>query len=264
MPAKRKFNRNPDDEYADWDCEPMPDYEQEELEGPKIKASARLEREMQERREAGEKLISVIPQAARDLSVTCWGKAWNRHLQALADHVSILAKGRSEYRKGRVMDVAATPGQISAVVAGNRLWDVRIALNRLDAESWAELRQTCVGQISDLSALLAGEVPETVMQALSNPETGIFPTASELRAHCACPDHGSLCIHAAATLYAFGTLMDTDPALLFTARGGTPQDLIAKLDDVVGSLTSAETDASRSAALAGQDLSELFGTEIEE
>lgn len=44
---------------------------------------------------------------------------------------------------------------------------------------------------------------------------------------CSCPDWCEPCVHAAAAIYAAGTLIDTDPMLLFTLRGIVPSTLLS-------------------------------------
>jgi uncharacterized Zn finger protein len=265
MAAKKSrwSRRDPED----WDAaDPEPDYDavwQPDGE-PAAKKASKLEREMAEWREAGASLEPVLPAATRDLSRTFWGQAWNRNLQTYAEQSATLSKGRTEFRKGRVMDLQATAGEITAIVASSRLHRIRAKAAMLDAESWAELRRAFVGDVASVGDLLAGEIPEAVLLRLAAPETGLFPDPGDLRGICDCPDHANLCVHAAAALYAFGSALDSQPALLFTLRGGQPQDLVSNLGDLVASLTAApEQEAARAAALEGQDLGSLFGFDAE-
>jgi uncharacterized Zn finger protein len=257
MPAKRW--RSSEDDYYE------PSYEEADDSIPRNKTSKRLEQDLAEKRADGAALEPMLPTNARGLSETFWGQAWNKHLQVYADQVSSLNSGRKHYRKGLVMDLDIHKGRITAFVAHHRLWEVQLHLATLDAESWRELRQAALGKIDDVADLLAGEVPKALLEKLTQPETGLFPAPSDIKAICGCLDHSRLCEHAAAVLYAVSTKLDSSPELLFRLRGGQPQDLLAKLEEVVTDLTQATPEATeRQAALGHQSLSDLFGIDIDD
>ncbi len=235
----------------------------------KSRKAGRLEQEMEERRQEGAALQAVLPSATRDLSRTAWGQAWNRHLQTFADDFRTLGKGRTEFRKGRVMDVLPSAGTLRAVVAGTRLWDVSVHVPVLHDEDWVELRKVAAGKVSDVAALLTGELPDGLMTRLGSAEGGLFPNPGELKASCTCPDHASLCVHASAVLYAFGCVLDEQPQQLFQLRGGQPVDLLAKMEEVIGGLVGDPTSTNPSGAPgsvlgAEVDLSGLFDLDLGE
>jgi uncharacterized Zn finger protein len=64
-----------------------------------------------------------------------------------------------------------------------------------------------------------------------------------------------MCKHVAATLYGVGVKLDTQPDLFFVLRSVDPTELI--------STNAITTPANSDAALAGEDLSALFGIELD-
>ena len=68
-----------------------------------------------------------------------------------------------------------------------------------------------------------------------------------------------MCKHVAAVLYGVGARLDTKPELFFTLRGVDMQDLISAASASATAPVAAATDD----ALAGADLAEIFGVEIE-
>jgi uncharacterized Zn finger protein len=224
----------------------------------------KVQRELERRRAAGESLRAEVPGHARNLSTTFWGQAWNRNLMAYSDYESRLPRGRSYFRAGKVLDLAISKGLITAIVAGTRIYSVRIAIAPLSREAWQRLKARCQGKIGGLMELLSGTLSDEVMREVTDLGHGLFPAPRDMKLNCTCPDFAGLCKHLAATLYATGSRLDSAPAVLFALRGTDPEELIGGgTKEAVASLTSdAEpADAARTAALAGMDLTEVFGIE---
>ena len=78
---------------------------------------------------------------------------------------------------------------------------------------------------------------------------------------CSCPDWAGMCKHLAATLYGVGARLDTAPELLFTLRNVDHLELIGQ---AVGADNLERTFKGHAdAALAGSDLGEIFGIDID-
>lgn len=224
---------------------------------------ARVKRELEKRRAAGESLRAEAPSHARNLSTTFWGQAWNRNLMAYSDYENRMPRGRSYFRAGKVMNLAIARGTVTATVAGTRIYDVSISITPLAAAAWKRLKQRCQGQIGGLMELLSGSLSDAVMREVTDAEHGLFPAPRGMKLSCSCPDYAGLCKHLAATLYAVGSRLDDSPALLFTLRGVDPQEMIAtNAAEAVALLTAAaKVDDTRAAALDGADLEAMFGIE---
>jgi uncharacterized Zn finger protein len=108
---------------------------------------------------------------------------------------------------------------------------------------------------------LQGRFDQGIMQRLTHRESGLFPQPAEIEMDCSCPDWAGMCKHVAAVLYGVGARLDTAPELLFTLRAVDHLELIGQavaaenLDRTLGN--------GQSDALAGSDLGELFGIEID-
>jgi uncharacterized Zn finger protein len=224
-------------------------------------AAGRVERELEKRRQAGEALRPEVPAHERNLSTTFWGQSWNRNLMSYSDYESRMPRGRTIFRSGKVMDLTIAGGRITSLVAGSHLYEVQIRVAPLEEEVWAALKKKCQGKVGGLVELLSGELSDEVMKEVTSREGGLFPSPGELKLGCTCPDFAGLCKHLAATLYAVGSRLDTQPALVFTLRGVDPQELTARdAKEAVAHLTApAGVDPRRAAALEGMDLTDVFG-----
>lgn len=234
-----------------------PDYES------KADKQARVARLIAQAQRRGQLLEPILPKKGRDLSTTFWGQAWNRNLMAYSDYESRLPRGRSYFRQGGVMDLEIEKGVVRSVVAGSDLYTVQITIAPLDNGRWMDLRNRCQGRVGSLLELLAGKLSAEVLRELTDLEHGLFPEPKEIRFSCTCPDWADLCKHCAATLYAVGTKLDDTPEHFFLLRGVEAEELTGGAMAAVDSLTAQGTQpAPRAAALAGADLSDLFGVEL--
>ena len=195
----------------------------------------------------------------RQITTTFWGRAWCDNLQSYADFAHRLERGRSYVRGGAVVDLKIAAGQITARVAGTRLYKVEITMAPLARKRWHELARACTGRIGSLVALLRGEIPDEVMRAVTDRTGGLFPAPDELDLSCDCPDHAGLCKHIAASLYGVGARFDQSPELLFLLRGVDAKDLIEQASARLG--RAGKTSAATLAA-STSDLAALFGIEL--
>jgi uncharacterized Zn finger protein len=107
--------------------------------------------------------------------------------------------------------------------------------------------------------LLQGHLSSQVMGVVTNPARGLFPQPGDIKLHCDCPDWADMCKHVAAVLYGVGARLDIKPELLFMLRKVDHEALIsAELD-----MQTATTGQGKRRRLANQDLSNMFGIEIE-
>jgi len=144
-------------------------------------------------------------------------------------------------------------------VVGANLYQVRIRIEPMSAERLEELKRCCAGQVGTLVDLLRGELSEELIRLFCDPERGIFPAVEEIRLDCDCPDWADLCKHLAAVLYGVGARLDRAPELFFTLRGIDPAEFFRAAP--AGMLSNA--DASAAPALGADELSDVFGIELE-
>ena len=220
---------------------------------------AKLQLELKRRQKRGEKYEAMtVPQGNRKLAHTFWGKAWCEHLESHSDYEYRLPRGRSYLRQGNVYNLAIEPGVVTADVAGSEIYEVCVTFQPLAAKAWKSLKADCAGQVASLLDLLAGKLGDGVLRAIADPARGLFPGPREIQLSCSCPDYAGMCKHVAAVLYGVGVKLDTAPDLFFVLRSVDPSELLstAARDTLAG---AQGTDT----ALAGEDLSALFGIEID-
>ncbi len=191
----------------------------------------------------------------RNLAKNFWGKEWMRSLAPLEQYYQRLSRGRNYLRQGCVIDVRVSPGCIDSMVMGEFLYEVHIEAAPPEAEQIEELRERCAGQIGSWVDLLKGRISEELMTILCEPESGLFPQPHDWKFSCSCPDWADVCKHVAATLYAFGVLLDDQPELLFTLRN-------MKAEDLIPAAPTPAADGEDTLKADNDKLSDIFGIEL--
>ena len=208
----------------------------------------------------GQKLNPVLV-GGRAIARSFWGKAWCENLESYSDYANRLPRGRAYARNGSVIDLQITPGLIHALVSGSSVYRVTITIERVNQVAWKALKTDCAGRVGSLMDLLQSKLSSQVMEILTRRETGLFPRPNEIGLNCSCPDWAGMCKHIAATLYGVGARLDTSPELLFVLRGADHLELVTEVAESVTAGASNSSDGS--ATLAGENLEEVFGIEIE-
>lgn len=225
-------------------------------------AKASAMRKVLSRRKRGELLAPVVPKAKQGLSITFWGKAWNKNLEAYSDYSNRLPRGRTYLRQGAVMDLLIEKGEITSTVQGSDLYDVRITIKPLASTRWASLKEDCAGRIGSLVELLGGKLNDQILLQVTDPAGGLFPAPKEILVTCSCPDYAGLCKHAAATLYGVSCRLDDDPSLFFKLRGVDAAELIGtSAVDAVQALTAVDA-GPQEGVIDASDLSDVFGIDL--
>ena len=146
------------------------------------------------------------------------------------------------------------------MVSGSSIYQVTIGIAAASKAQWRALCRDCAGAIDSLVELLQGRFSKAVMDRICRQDTGLFPRPSEIRFHCSCPDSASMCKHVAAVLYGVGSRLDEKPELLFLLRAVDGKDLTA---DLSGALPLAKRAPAAAKVLATEDLSALFGLDLD-
>jgi len=219
---------------------------------------AKAAREMRKLRKKGKK-IEPVEVEGRKIARTFWGEAWCKHLEQFSDYANRLPRGRTYVRNGSVCHLAISKGKIEAIVSGSELYNIDIRITPLSANRWKNVRKQCAGEIGSMLELLQGRLSNHVMQIVTDRNQGLFPKPSEIKLSCDCPDWAEMCKHVAAVLYGIGARLDHQPELLFVLRNVDHDELItAELE-----LRTATSGKGKRRRLASQDLSDVFGIEIE-
>jgi uncharacterized Zn finger protein len=220
---------------------------------------AKAAREMKKLRSRG---MDVEPIEIQDRKIahTFWGKAWCKHLEQFSDFANRLPRGRTYVRNGSVCHLAIRQGKVEAIVSGSELYKVTIDIAPLSSARWKNVRKQCAGQIGSMLELLQGHLSSQVMEVVTNPARGLFPQPGDIKLHCDCPDWADMCKHVAAVLYGVGARLDKKPELLFVLRKVDHEELISvELD-----MQTVTTGQGKRRRLANQDLSNMFGIDIED
>jgi uncharacterized Zn finger protein len=204
--------------------------------------------------------IQPVEIEGRKIAKTFWGEAWCDHLESFSDYANRLPRGRTYVRNGSVCHLEINQGEILAKVAGSELYNIRIQIKTLPANKWKAIKARCAGEVGSLLELLQGKLSGHVMQVVTNRNEGLFPSPGEISLKCDCPDWAVMCKHVAAVLYGVGARLDQKPELLFKLRGVDHEELIAADAEAA---VSAATSRGKSKRLAGSELSDVFGIDLD-
>jgi uncharacterized Zn finger protein len=206
--------------------------------------------------------LAPVKIEGRQIARSFWGLAWCDNLERYSDYSNRLPRGRTYVRNGSVVDLQILSGKIKALVAGSEVYTVTVSISTLNKAVWKRIKHDCSRSIDSLIDLLQGRFDKGIMQRLTERDSGLFPKPAEIKMSCSCPDSAWLCKHIAAVLYGVGAQLDNAPELLFKLRAVDHLELISQavaadnLDRTLGS-------SGPEGALAGSDLEELFGIEID-
>ncbi len=189
--------------------------------------------------------------AARGAIGSSW---WSRRFLDVLESFAMgnrLTRGRSYARKGQVISLDVTPGEVRAAVQGSRArpYRVTIGLPTLAEIVWAKAEIALSEQALPSAKLLAGEVPPELEEIFAAAGAPLFPrNARELAQYCSCPDSEVPCKHLAATFYLLAEAFDVDPFLVLRWRGRDREPLLARLRELRGDEPSGIGPGDRAAA----------------
>jgi uncharacterized Zn finger protein len=160
-----------------------------------------------------------------------WAERWIAALESF-DIGERLNRGRRYARRGQVLSIEVDKGIARARVQGSRPrpYEVTVKVRPLQTAEWTRVTSQLAREAVFAARLLAGEMPRDIETAFQRAGSSLFPEKSrELATACSCPDWSNPCKHVAAVYYLLGEEFDRDPFLLFTLRGLTRDELLARL-----------------------------------
>jgi uncharacterized Zn finger protein len=172
------------------------------------------------------------PGSRRSFGATWWGRAW---LEALEQRARLdpgrLSRGRSYARRGSVLELTVSPGQVEAAVQGSRVtpYQVTVRIRAFSADEWDAVLDIVSAQIGRVAALLDGELPPEVVDDVRAAGLDLLPGAGEVLTNCSCPDFAVPCKHSAAVCYLVADALDDDPFALLLLRGRRKDELLTAL-----------------------------------
>ena len=188
-----------------------------------------------------------------------WGKAWCQNLERYSDYSNRLPRGRTYLRNGSVIDLKIAPGEVTAQVMGSSLYRITVSIREVAGTHWQAIARDCARSIDTLVELLQGQLSTSVMERITRPGTGLFPSPTEIAFSCSCPDSAAMCKHVAAALYGIGARLDVEPELLFVLRKVDAKELIAHAGEGAAPVQKLP-DAGR--ILDSSKLADVFGIDF--
>jgi uncharacterized Zn finger protein len=215
-------------------------------------------REMEKMRKKGHP-VSPVQIEGRTIAKTFWGKSWCDNLERYSDYSNRLPRGRTYARNGSVVDLQISAGEIQAYVSGSELYRVAVKVAPVSKAQWKAVCGDCSGAIDSLVELLQGRLSTGVMERICRQKSGLFPTPSEMKFACSCPDGAYMCKHVAAVLYGIGARFDHKPELLFRLRAVDEMELIVS----AGKAAPLSKQGPGSGKVIGEDdLAAMFGLDM--
>lgn len=185
----------------------------------------------------------IRTKSARGKIASTW---WSTRFIDLLEGAGVggrLARGRSYARRGQVVSLELTTGQVTATVQGSRArpYRVRIGVTAYGKADWARVEDRLAGDAWFVAQLLAGQMPPDIEQVFADLGLSLFPSeAGDLSLDCSCPDWEVPCKHLAAAFYLLAERFDDDPFQLLAWRGRDREDLLSHLQ--AGSADAADHD----------------------
>ena len=227
---------------------------------PVAERRRRAERKLAKLKRQGQSVAPVTIEG-RTIATTFWGKAWCTNLERYSDYENRMPRGRTYVRNGSVVDLQIRKGEVAAMVAGSELYKIKITIAPVKAARWKAICRDCAGTIDSLVELLQGRLAKGVMDRVCREGDGLFPSPTEIKLSCSCPDWADMCKHVAAALYGVGARLNQTPQLLFVLRGVDENELIAGAGQ---DLTLTKSTPSAAKMLDTSNVAALFGLEMAE
>ena len=174
----------------------------------------------------------IPPRRSTSRAATWWGRAWVRAVEEASYSSADLTTARAISRSGRIGQIRVEPGRfVAAVEDEHGLWAVQGTVPVLDPGASDTLVETVAAEAGRVAALLAGDLPHTLVEHAEEAGVELLPYGGELAASCTCDAYLDPCRHALAVLIQTGWLVDADPLVLFAVRGLDREALLSELHD---------------------------------
>lgn len=163
-------------------------------------------------------------------ATTWWGKAWVRAVEEAAYAEADLRAARTLARGGHVGQISTEPGRYVASVEDRRgLWTVDGTVPALGTADVDALVETVAAESGRIAALLAGDLPHSLVEHAEEAGVELLPYGGELGSTCTCDHWADPCVHALAVLQQLTWLVEEDPFVLLQLRGLPRDELLSRL-----------------------------------
>lgn len=160
---------------------------------------------------------------------------WSTRFIEVLEHSGMgsrLTRGRNYARRGQVISIELSAGQVTASVQGSRPrpYRVRIGVTAYGKAEWVRVEERLAADAWFVAQLLAGEMPPDIEGVFAELGLALFPSDSgDLSMDCSCPDWEVPCKHLSAVCYLLAERFDADPFAMLAWRGRDRDDLLARI-----------------------------------
>lgn len=163
-------------------------------------------------------------------ATTWWGKAWVRAVEESGYAEEDLRAARALARSGVLGPLAIERGAVGcSVLDGDLMPAVTGSVAMVGDDAWDAFVELVAAESGRVAALLAGDLPHSLVEHAEESGVELLPYAGELGWACSCDAWLDPCRHALAVGYQVAWLIDADPFVLLTLRGLTRDELLARL-----------------------------------
>lgn len=199
-----------------------------------------------------------------------WSATWLALLtEAGPSAARRVQRGQALSRRGAVQQLQLEAGSIAATVAEDRSSPYRVELSweLAPPSAWDRAVTELRSELRYTAALLEGELPDGLADALEEEGIRLVPPLAALETSCSCPERSRICRHVAAVHTAAGVVIERDPVVLLRLGGRSRDELLREVrrgDDDAGAYVDEDIDLSRGldAAHAELDTIELRPTPV--
>nr|WP_300053881.1 SWIM zinc finger family protein [uncultured Nocardioides sp.] len=167
-------------------------------------------------------------------SGTWWSKAVLRAVEEAAFGEKDLRMGRRLARAGAVGAITVSEGgAVAAVSDGQDAFTVEVTVPVLDTADAAAFVELVAAESGRIGALLAGQLPHSLVEAVEEAGVELLPYGGELGSACSCDAWLDPCPHALAVLTQLAWLIQADPFVLIHLRGLARERVLRDLHRLV-------------------------------
>ena len=160
------------------------------------------------------------------------GERWRALLDASGPSAARrVQRGQALARRGSVEHLQLAPGSAVATVAEDRSSPYRTKLQWPVAPeaAWDRAVDALRTELRFTAALLDGELPADLIEALIGVGIALVPDYGQLETSCTCQERHKVCRHVAALHLAVGLLVDRDAVVLLQLAGRSRDDLLREV-----------------------------------
>jgi uncharacterized Zn finger protein len=191
------------------------------------------------------------------------GERWRALLDASGPSAARrVQRGQALARRGSVEHLRLAPGSVASTVAEDRSSPYRTQMRWPVApeSAWERAVGALRSELRFTAALLDGELPADLIDALSGVGIDLVPDYAQLETSCTCQETHEVCRHVAALHLAAGLLVDRDPLVLLQLAGRSRDELLREVrrgEGDTGAFVDETIDLSRGLEVAHGDLESI-------